>query len=34
VALALKRRLFDLLGIFPYDEALTDGFQVRAAPLF
>jgi hypothetical protein len=31
VALALKRRLFDLLGIFPYDEALTDGFQVRAA---
>jgi hypothetical protein len=29
VALTLKRRLFDLLGIFPYDEALTDGFQVR-----
>lgn len=32
VALAVKRRLFDLLGVFPYHEALTDGMQVRILP--
>ena len=28
VALRLKRRAFDLLGIFPYDETLADGLQI------
>jgi hypothetical protein len=29
VAQKIKRRLFDLLGIFPFDESLADGIQVR-----
>lgn len=28
VAMAIKRRSFDLLGIFPYDESFADGLQV------
>lgn len=28
LAAALKRRTFDLLGIFPYDESYADGIQV------
>jgi len=28
VAMAVKRRTFDLLGIFPYDESYADGLQV------
>ena len=27
-AMGVKRRLFDLLGIFPFQEAMTDGMQV------
>ena len=29
VAMAIKKRTFDLLGIFPYDESFADGLQAR-----
>jgi hypothetical protein len=29
VALTVKRRLFDLLGLFPYQEARAEGPQVQ-----
>lgn len=28
IAMAIKKRSFDLLGIFPYDESYADGLQV------
>ena len=28
LAIVLKKRSFDLLGIFPYDETLADGLQI------
>ena len=27
-SIALKKRAFDMLGVFPYQESLTDGFQI------
>lgn len=32
-AVAIKRRLFDLLGVFPFQEARVDGFQVSSLSL-
>ena len=32
VAVTLKRRAFDLLGIHPVDDSLVEGFQVRKTP--
>lgn len=29
--MAIKRRTFDLLGIFPYEESFADGIQVRCS---